>query len=198
MLTHRKPKYLQTALLYFAFLVRKLPFACLAPSTSSWGRGSFRISMVSLCLSSHSNKPFKLHSSCTAAMLSVVERLAGCMMYIKEAMYISQCSTCGASLAIVALGCLPACRIPWCVMATVPHTSPWYPYYHSVHQYYKTEFRYIPLVCRVMATSLHRDVHQQYVTEFRYMSSSCQYPSHSITVHTRGHIPLPFTTILLY
>ena len=57
-------------------------------------------------------------------MLSVVERLAGCMMYIKEAMYISQgsmmyikeamyisqCSTCGASLALVALGCLPVYR----------------------------------------------------------------------------------------
>ena len=34
----------------------------------------------------------------------------GSMMYIKEAMYISQCSTCGASLALGALGCLPAYR----------------------------------------------------------------------------------------
>ena len=34
----------------------------------------------------------------------------GSMMYIKEAMYISQCSTCGASLALVALGCLPVYR----------------------------------------------------------------------------------------
>jgi hypothetical protein len=46
--------------------------------------------MVSVSLLFHSNKPFKPHSSCTAAMLSAAERLAGCMMYIKEVMYIIQ------------------------------------------------------------------------------------------------------------
>jgi hypothetical protein len=46
--------------------------------------------MILFRLLFHSNKPFKPHYSCTAAMLSVAERLAGCMMYIKEAMYIIQ------------------------------------------------------------------------------------------------------------
>ena len=133
-------------------------------------------------------------------MLSVVERLAGCMMYIKEAMYISQCSmmyikeamyisqcsTCGASLALVALGCLSAYRIPWCrVMATHHRGTPTTTVYLSTTTLNSGTYL---CVCRVMATSPHRDVHQQYVTEFRYMSLSCQYPSLTQSQSTQGAI----------
>jgi hypothetical protein len=127
--------------------------------------------------------------------VGVLERLAGCLMYIKEAMYISRTSASVAPVPHLRLLRWGACPCVSHTLVSCDGHTPWYPYYHSVHQHYKTEFRYIPLLCRVM----HRDVHQQYVTEFRYMSSlSCQYPSHSITVHTRGHILSPFTTILLY
>jgi len=88
MLCHRKPKCSQTALLYLAFLVAKLPRASLAPWTMYSGRGSFKISMISFYVLPHSNKPFKPHSSCTSAMLSVAVRPASCIMYIKEVMYI--------------------------------------------------------------------------------------------------------------
>ena len=105
------------------------------------------------------------------------------MMYIKEAMYISQCSTCGASLALVALGCLPAYRYLGvvCDGRVTPTTT----VYLSTTNLNSGTYL---CVCRVMATSPHLDVHQQYVTEFRYMSLSCQYPSLTQSQSTQGAI----------
>ena len=87
--------------------------------------------------------------------VGVHERLAGCMMYIKEAMYISQCSTCGASLALVALGCLPAYRYLGvvCDGRVTPTTT----VYLSTTKLNSGTYL---CVCRVMATSPHLDVHQ--------------------------------------
>ena len=121
--------------------------------------------------------------------VGVLERLAGCLMYIKEAMYISRTSASVAPVPHLRLLRWGACPCVSHTLVSCDGHTPWYPpYYHSVHQHYKTEFRYIPLLCRVMATSSHRDVHQQYVTEFRYMSSlSCQY-SLTQSQSTRGAI----------
>ena len=70
------------------------------------------------------------------------------LMYIKEAMYISQCSTCGASLALVALGCLSAYRIPWCrVMATHHRGTPTTTVYISTIKLNSGTYTF---VCRVI------------------------------------------------
>ena len=76
-----------------------------------------------------------------------------------------------------------------------------YPYYHSVHQYYKTEFRYIPLcvvwyISAPWCTSAICNRIPVHVVKLSIPLSLNL--SQSITVHTRGHILSPFTTILLY
>ena len=119
-------------------------------------------------------------------MLSVAERLAGCMMYIKEAIYTIQSqqvqhywyalllapqvtsaipSTCYTAKRIAAADHRQACLcgtcgalLRWCCTYRIP----W---------------------CRVVATH-HRDVHsvhQYYITEFRYMSRCCC-PMHTLVM----------------
>ena len=108
------------------------------------------------------------------------------MMYIKEAMYISQCSTCGASLALVALRCLPACRIPWCrAIATHHRGTPTTPVYISTIKLISGTYLCVSCDGFISAPWY---VHQHYVTEFRYMSLSCQYLSLTQSQSTQGAI----------
>ena len=79
------------------------------------------------------------------------------------------CGTCGAPSLALMLHAAP----------NVGGRRVWWPH----HQW-----------CTLMYTS----VRQYYITEFQYMSLNFQYSSYSITVHTKGPYPAPFTTILRY
>ena len=114
--------------------------------------------------------------------VGVLERLAGCLMYIKEAMYISRTSASVAPVPHLRLLRWGACPCVSHTLVSCDGHTPWYPYYHSVHKHYKTEFRYIPLLCRVMATP---------VTHLRTLMTSAI--CNRIPVHVVGKLSIPFS-----